>query len=875
MSRLIVRGSVFLAALSAGQFAWAQADAFSSATALNGANVTTTGTNVGATPEAGEPSPAAVSGTVSVWWSWVAVNTGRTTFDTYGSNFDTTLGVYTGATVSALTLAGDNNDVNSTPQAKVAFDATAGTTYYIQVNGNAGATGNIALTIFNTNVALGANLSVGAVQGAWISLMAYDPNNATTVYAIDYGAGLYRSANNGASWTLLFLPDVDSHNAQALLVSKKDSGLILLGEQRPASAIWRSADGGATFTNVLSFASANCTALAEGISPGVYYAGITTVGTPNLSRIYKSTNGGLSWSATAAAAPPGYQITALHQFPSGRLVIGTADGGGLATAGGIQYSDTEGASWTSVPTFTTATRGFAYNGAGTLVATHVDATTMLVNSTTDGATWSAALGTFGGGAGAGPLHYHALSDTLFAITGDNKLYRSGNGGAGYAFPGSPTDLSASVSTPPALSLKPHYAVAVDPANVANILLGDVGSDDGIFRTADGGTTWATSNTGLQSQQISLATKDLGTGYRYCANRTEYVYFSSSGLSALKKIFRPADNLGGGVYALTYDIADPKRVFFASTDLNFSNTTKIWKMDNALTAAEDAYPFSHTGWVNLTHPTSPTLTPILSLLVNGSTIYAGLCPIMNASAGSYLYKSTDGGVIWNPVSTLVTLGGIKSLAFDPTNPLVVYAGSGDMDNGYGPSTTKNADGIWKTVDGGTTWVHLNSNASLNTHSPRQISIDPANSQRLWLMADSVNTGGNSPDIFESVNGGASWTNVFSAGTGSIWAMTYASTEGLLVLYGGGGGTSIIGQVPGSGSSVWYDAFNVYGDVQALYPGSVGSASSAGLFEKTGVVLGPAVGGSSGGGGGGGGGCGLTGIEGWLALVLLRVRRRRSR
>ena len=121
-------------------------DDFAARITLSGSSVMTTGTNVLATAETGEPNPAAASGTTSVWWTWTATVTGTVTIDTFGSGYNTTLGVYTGSAVTALTLVADNDDTTGV-QSEVVFGVTAGTVYQIQVNGSGGATGSIALSI--------------------------------------------------------------------------------------------------------------------------------------------------------------------------------------------------------------------------------------------------------------------------------------------------------------------------------------------------------------------------------------------------------------------------------------------------------------------------------------------------------------------------------------------------------------------------------------------------------------------------------------------------------------------------------------------------------------------------------------------------------
>ena len=94
-----------------------------------------------ATKEAGEPNRAGNIGGKSVWWAWTATSAGTVQVDTIGSNFDTTLGVYTGGNVSSLTPVVSDDDGGSNRTSKVTFTAIAGTTYQIAVDGYNGGTG--------------------------------------------------------------------------------------------------------------------------------------------------------------------------------------------------------------------------------------------------------------------------------------------------------------------------------------------------------------------------------------------------------------------------------------------------------------------------------------------------------------------------------------------------------------------------------------------------------------------------------------------------------------------------------------------------------------------------------------------------------------
>ena len=140
---------------------------FANAQGLTGTSATATGTNVNASKETGEPDHAGNIGGRSVWYKWTPQATGNTTISTAGSTdaagtmLDTVLGVYKGDAVSALTGVASNDDENnpgSITTSKVTFQATAGTTYRIAVDGyndsdgKGAASGNIKLALASDGV---------------------------------------------------------------------------------------------------------------------------------------------------------------------------------------------------------------------------------------------------------------------------------------------------------------------------------------------------------------------------------------------------------------------------------------------------------------------------------------------------------------------------------------------------------------------------------------------------------------------------------------------------------------------------------------------------------------------------------------------------
>ncbi|MCB1120073.1 MAG: hypothetical protein KJT03_00875 [Verrucomicrobiae bacterium] len=116
-------------------------------------NLVANGVNYNATPEEGEPVHGGVTGGKSVWWKWTPTTKGNVVISTQGSSFDTTLGVYRGAALLALTEIGGNDDAGPTVSySSLEFQALAGRTYYIAVDGVEGDEGEVVLNINHTPI---------------------------------------------------------------------------------------------------------------------------------------------------------------------------------------------------------------------------------------------------------------------------------------------------------------------------------------------------------------------------------------------------------------------------------------------------------------------------------------------------------------------------------------------------------------------------------------------------------------------------------------------------------------------------------------------------------------------------------------------------
>ena len=149
-------------------------DSFANRTVLNGPNAQITSTNVGASKEPAEPNHGGYSGGHSVWWSWTAPATGIVKLDTNGSNFDTVLAVYAGNSVGGLTGIASDDDSGGGVASQLTFNAVAGATYQIAVDGVFMSSG---IVLLNLSLATPPTItlqpmSVDVIGGSTVALTA-------------------------------------------------------------------------------------------------------------------------------------------------------------------------------------------------------------------------------------------------------------------------------------------------------------------------------------------------------------------------------------------------------------------------------------------------------------------------------------------------------------------------------------------------------------------------------------------------------------------------------------------------------------------------------------------------------------------------------
>ncbi|HEX9109833.1 MAG TPA: glycoside hydrolase, partial [Terriglobales bacterium] len=119
----------------------------------------------------------------------------------------------------------------------------------------------------------------------------------------------------------------------------------------------------------------------------------------------------------------------------------------------------------------------------------------------------------------------------------------------------------------------------------------------------------------------------------------------------------------------------------------------------------------------------------------------------------VWKTTDAGRTWAPIFDDQPTGSIGVLTIAPSNPDIIYVGSGE---GLRRPDLSVGDGIYKSTDAGRTWQHLGLRDAQQIAS---IIVDPKDPNRLFVAALGHPYGPN-PErgVFRSVDGGQTWQKV---------------------------------------------------------------------------------------------------------------------
>lgn len=128
-------------------------------------------------------------------------------------------------------------------------------------------------------------------------------------------------------------------------------------------------------------------------------------------------------------------------------------------------------------------------------------------------------------------------------------------------------------------------------------------------------------------------------------------------------------------------------------------------------------------------------------------------IFTGTAGGGIFKTIDGGDTWEPITDELSHLPIGDIAIDPTNPGIIYAGTGDPNIG---GTVWVGSGVYKSIDGGQTWTNI---GLQETRIVSKIVINPDNPEQIFVGTMGLPfEANNDRGLYRSNDGGQTWEQV---------------------------------------------------------------------------------------------------------------------
>ncbi len=229
-----------------------------------------------------------------------------------------------------------------------------------------------------------------------------------------------------------------------------------------------------------------------------------------------------------------------------------------------------------------------------------------------------------------------------------------------------------------------------------------GTGGGVWRTADGGSTW----------------DNISDGF-----------------------------FGGSIGAVAVSESDPNVIFVGGGEKtvrgNVAHGSGLWKSTDA------GKTWKHAGLAESHHIPRVRIHP-----KNPDLVYAAvLGRLYGPSEQRGVFRSSDGGKTWQRVLFANADAGAVDLVVDPNNPRVLYASTWRVRRTpYSLESGGKGSGLWKSTDGGDNWAEITRHKGLpqGTVGIIGVAVSPADSDRVWAIVEAEDGG-----VFRSDDAGQTW------------------------------------------------------------------------------------------------------------------------
>jgi len=124
-----------------------------------------------------------------------------------------------------------------------------------------------------------------------------------------------------------------------------------------------------------------------------------------------------------------------------------------------------------------------------------------------------------------------------------------------------------------------------------------------------------------------------------------------------------------------------------------------------------------------------------------------------TTGGGVFKTTDGGITWAPVTDKYFGGTIGAIGISESNPDIVYVGAGEYPI---RGNVSHGDGVWRTSDAGKTWTSI---GLADTRQISRVRVNPTNPDIVYVGAQGHVFGPNAErGVYKTTDGGKTWRKI---------------------------------------------------------------------------------------------------------------------
>jgi photosystem II stability/assembly factor-like uncharacterized protein len=294
------------------------------------------------------------------------------------------------------------------------------------------------------------------------------------------------------------------------------------------------------------------------------------------------------------------------------------------------------------------------------------------------------------------------------------------------------------------------AVTGVPSDPVTYYMGSTGG--GVWKTTDAGKTWRNVSDAVRELEPSAEPEIMGEVAPALAKvgmlREPAGGLPTTGVEWRK---RGGDAFGAAsIGAIAVAPSDPNVIYVGTGSAcprgNVSPGDGVYKS----TDAGDT-------WRHIGLPEAGQIGRIVVHPTDSDIVYAAvLGHIFGSNPERGVYRSTNGGLTWSKVLFVSDQAGAVDLSMDASNPRILYAAIWQAQRtpwtmiSGGPGS-----GIYKTTDGGNTWVELTEGLPEGVKGRIAVTVSPAAPNRVWALVEHDEGG-----LFRSDNGGKKFRLVSS-------------------------------------------------------------------------------------------------------------------